>query len=69
MNLAVYTLKLDTQIFNTLNAEFIPICRLLALLGSHHILHVSGIRVKKYILFGGRGDTVVRVLCYKMEDR
>jgi hypothetical protein len=32
--------------FNTLNAELNPICYLLALLGAHHILHVSRIRVK-----------------------
>ena len=31
---------------NPLNAELNPICHLLALLGAHHILHVSGIRVK-----------------------
>jgi len=30
---------------NTLNAELNPICHLLALLGAHHILHVSRIRV------------------------
>jgi CRISPR/Cas system-associated endoribonuclease Cas2 len=30
-----------------LNAELNPICHLLALLGAHHILHVSRIRVKK----------------------
>ena len=35
----------DTNI-NPLNAELNPICHLLALLGAHHILHVSGIRVK-----------------------
>ena len=29
-----------------LNAELNPICRLLALLGAHPILHVSRIRVK-----------------------
>ena len=28
-----------------LNAELTPICHLLALLGAHHILHVSRIRV------------------------
>jgi len=33
-------------IFNPLNAELNPICHLLALLGAHHILHVSRIRVK-----------------------
>ena len=31
--------------FNPLNAELNPICHLLALLGAHHILHVSGVRV------------------------
>ena len=31
---------------NPLNAELNPICHLLALLGTHHILHVSRIRVK-----------------------
>jgi hypothetical protein len=32
---------------NTLNAKLNPICHLLALLGAHHILHVSRIRVKE----------------------
>jgi hypothetical protein len=32
--------------FNPLNAELNPICHLLALLGAHHILHISRIRVK-----------------------
>jgi len=32
--------------FNPLNAELNPICHLLALLGAHHIFHVSRIRVK-----------------------
>jgi hypothetical protein len=30
---------------NPLNAQLNPICHLLALLGAHHILHVSRIRV------------------------
>jgi hypothetical protein len=34
---------------NPSNAELNPICHLLALLGAHHILHVSRIRVKHYI--------------------
>jgi len=34
------------QIFNPLNVELNPICLLLALLGAHHILHISRIRVK-----------------------
>jgi hypothetical protein len=29
-----------------LNAELNPVCHLLALLGVHHILHISRIRVK-----------------------
>ena len=35
--------------FNPLNAELNPIYYLLALLGAHHILHVSRIRVKGHI--------------------
>jgi len=31
--------------FNPLNAEINPIYLLLALLGAHHIFHVSGLRV------------------------
>ena len=31
--------------FNPLNAQLIPIYHLLALLGAHHIFHVSGLRV------------------------
>jgi len=34
---------------NPLNAGLNPFCHLLALLGAHHILHVSRIRVNKYI--------------------
>jgi hypothetical protein len=33
--------------FNPVNAELNPICHLLALLGAHHIFHVSRIRVKQ----------------------
>jgi len=39
--------------FNPLNIELNHICHLLALLGAHHIFHVSGLRVnvaiKKYV--------------------
>ena len=31
--------------FKGLNAELSPVCHLLALLGAHHILHVSRMRV------------------------
>jgi len=37
---------LKKLLINTLNAELNPICHLLALLGAHHILHVSRKRVK-----------------------
>jgi hypothetical protein len=33
--------------FNPLNTELNPICHLLALLGAHHILHISRIRVNR----------------------
>jgi len=38
-----------TTMFNPLNAELNPICHLLALLGAHHIRHISRIRVKKIL--------------------
>jgi len=34
---------------NPLNAELNPICHLLALLGAHHIILVSGIRVNNEV--------------------
>ena len=34
---------------NPLNAELNPICNLLALLGAHHIFHVSGLRVNHVV--------------------
>jgi len=39
-------LYLGRMVLNPLNAELNPICHLLALLGAHHILHISRIRVK-----------------------
>jgi len=47
--------RVDVSLLNTLNAQLNPICHLLALLGAHHILHVSGIRVK---LFGVQTPTL-----------
>jgi hypothetical protein len=35
------------SVFNPSNAKLNPICHLLALLGAHHILHVSRIRVNQ----------------------
>ena len=37
---------IQSYFFNPLNPELNPICYLLALLGAHHFLHVSRIRVK-----------------------
>jgi len=44
--LSVLKLHLLKQSINPLNPELNPICYLLALLGAHHFLHVSRIRVK-----------------------
>jgi len=38
--------KAKTLFINALKPELNPICYLLALLGAHHLLHVSRIRVK-----------------------
>jgi len=45
----VFKIKSFVQ-FNPLNFELNPICYLLALLGAHHFLHVSRIRVKSLTL-------------------
>ena len=47
---------------NHLNAELKPICHLLALLGAHHILHVSRIRVKVSQVFG------VQIFCTSVKQ-
>ena len=39
------TISIKITALNPLNAKLNPICHLLALLGAHHILHVSKIRV------------------------
>jgi len=38
-------------VVNPLNAELNPICHLLALLGAHHILHISTIRVNMEVVW------------------
>jgi hypothetical protein len=43
----LFTLFVFIKMINPLNAELNPICRFLALLGAHHILHVSRIRVNE----------------------
>jgi len=44
----------ECEMINPLKAELNPICHLLALLGAHHVLHVSRIRVKAYTLVVGK---------------
>ena len=39
-------LYMGRKVLNTLKPELNPICYLLALLGAHHFLHVSRIRVQ-----------------------
>ena len=46
----------DCCIFNPLNVELNPISRLLALVGAHHILHVSRIRVNITVI-GYKGES------------
>jgi hypothetical protein len=41
---SVYRTNIEV-IVNALNAKFTPICHFAAVLGAHHILHVSRIRV------------------------
>jgi len=47
---------------NPLNAELNPTSHLLALLGAHHILHVSGVRVKPGGTYTDRWDGKMSVL-------
>ena len=42
-------LRKRDAVLNPLNAELNPSCHLLALLGAHHIFHVSGLRVNKIL--------------------
>jgi len=46
MNIFSKICRENLMLINPLNAELNPICHLLALLGVHHFLHVSRIRVK-----------------------
>ena len=69
-NKACYNDVLIAQIFslNSLNAELNPISHLLALLGAHHILHISRIRVNTprgkngFVLYFGLYFTVLSYL-------
>ena len=50
LNLRGQKSKIISGHLNPLNAELNPICHLLALLGVHHFLHISRIRVKSITL-------------------
>ena len=47
------------EAFNPLHAELNPLCHLLTLLGAHHILHVSRIRVNESWYFCRHSDFVL----------
>jgi len=47
--LKVYKRGIVVFNFNPFNTELNSICHLLALLGAHHILHISRIRVKNWM--------------------
>jgi len=54
---------------NPLNAELNPVCYLLALLGAHHFLHVSRIRVKNDHLHFGNNIQVLKYTASGMSNR
>ena len=51
-----------------LKVKLNPICHLLALLGAHHIFHVSGLRVKKFHLSADheKSQTLATVLFHSV---
>jgi hypothetical protein len=49
--------------YNPLNAELNPICHLLALLGAHHILYVSRVRVNVTFRLTFAVETEFEVIC------
>ena len=57
--------RLNIFYVNTLNTELNPTCHLLSLLRTHHILHVSRIRVK---LFGIRVDKEKPLYLFRAES-
>jgi hypothetical protein len=48
-------------VFNPLNTGFNPICHLLPLLGAHHILHVSRIRVRRTVVRKDLGNVLSKM--------
>jgi len=51
---------------NPLKAELNPICHLLALLGAHHILYVSRIRVKNNPVHNGHLHVSAKHAAHRM---
>jgi len=47
---------------NPLNAELNPVCHLPALLGAHHIFHVSRIRVKNIFKMNGAVNYILNTV-------
>ena len=54
---------------NPLNADLNPICHLLALLGAHHILHVSRIRVKRFYEMHGAKIKIPGIVFSKINNK
>jgi hypothetical protein len=50
-----------SYVSNPLNAELNPICHLLALLGAHHILHISRIKVNLFLCRPGQASRRLRL--------
>jgi hypothetical protein len=60
-------LYIGRTVHNPLNAKLNPICYLLALLGAHHILHVSRIRVKFHSDYCVTSVAIVKTLSHTRE--
>ena len=53
---------------NPLNAELIPICHLLVLLGAHPVPHISRIRVNGSASPVGVHKTAIHEVCYLSDE-
>jgi hypothetical protein len=60
--------RLRTTCINLLNAKLNPICHLLALLGAHHILHVSGLRVNNHLKTNQQTKDLMAETCTKRQS-
>ena len=55
---------LTSNLFNPFNTELNPICHLLALLGTHYILHVSRIRVKTILILSSQLRIILQAFSF-----